>query len=65
MSRCAGCGCSSSARGTSGLPLALRAVEVGHDVTGYDIDVGKVALLRDGRSHVADVADAEVADALG
>jgi UDP-N-acetyl-D-glucosamine dehydrogenase len=26
-------------QGSVGLPLALRAVEVGHDVTGLDVDV--------------------------
>ena len=51
-------------QGYVGLPLALRAVEVGHHVTGYDIDARRVERLRAGRSHVADVADADVARAL-
>jgi len=51
-------------QGYVGLPLALRAVEVGDDVTAYDIDVRRVDVLRAGRSHVSDVADAEVARAL-
>ena len=35
-------------QGYVGLQLALRAVEVGHDVIAYDIDAGKVAQLRRG-----------------
>ena len=50
--------------GYVGLLLALRAVEVGDIVTAYDIDAGKVEQLRAGRSHVSDVADAEVGRAL-
>ena len=51
-------------QGYVGLPLALRAVEVGDIVTAYDIDAGKVEQLRGGRSHVSDVADVEVERAL-
>ncbi len=51
-------------QGYVGLLLALRAVEVGAIVTAYDIDAGKVEQLRGGRSHVSDVADAEVGRAL-
>ena len=51
-------------QGYVGLLLALRAVEVGDIVTAYDIDAGKVEQLRGGRSHVSDVADAEVGRAL-
>ena len=47
-------------QGYVGLPLALRAVEVGDIATAYDIDAGKVEQLRGGRSHVSDVADIEV-----
>src|SRR4051794_40590017 len=51
-------------QGYVGLPLALRAVEVGGDVTAYDVNRRRVDGLRAGRSHVSDVADAEVARAL-
>ena len=51
-------------QGYVGLLLALRAVEVGDIVTAYDIDAGKVEQLRGGRSHVSDVADADVGRAL-
>jgi UDP-N-acetyl-D-glucosamine dehydrogenase len=51
-------------QGYVGLPLALRAVEVGDDVTAYDFDARKVGLLRSGRSHISDVSDAAVARSL-
>jgi UDP-N-acetyl-D-mannosaminuronate dehydrogenase len=51
-------------QGYVGLPLALRAVEVGDDVTAYDVDARRVAVLSAGRSHVSDVADGEVERAL-
>lgn len=51
-------------QGYVGLPLALRAVEVGYDVTGFDADEGLVAGLRAGRSHVGDVTDAELRAAI-
>ena len=42
-------------QGYVGLGLAVRAVEVGHDVIGFDIDEARVALLGEGRSYVEDV----------
>ena len=51
-------------QGYVGLQLGLRAVEVGDDVTAYDIDAGKVQRLLAGRSHVSDVADVELERAL-
>jgi UDP-N-acetyl-D-glucosamine dehydrogenase len=51
-------------QGYVGLPLTMRAVEVGDDVTGFDLDARKIALLADGRSHIDDVVDADVAAAL-
>jgi len=51
-------------QGYVGLPLALRAVEVGYEVVGLDLDEHRVGRLARGRSHVEDVADAEVARAL-
>ncbi len=47
-------------QGYVGLPVAMRAVEVGDDVVGFDLDEAKVAGLTAGRSHVVDVADADV-----
>ena len=44
-----------------GLPLAMRACEVGHDVVGFDVDAERVDHLAAGRSYVGDVP----ADRLG
>jgi nucleotide sugar dehydrogenase len=51
-------------QGYVGLPLAMRAVAVGYDVVGYDVDEHRVKALASGSSFVEDVADAEVAAAL-
>jgi UDP-N-acetyl-D-glucosamine dehydrogenase len=42
-------------QGYVGLPLALRAAEVGHDVRGFDVDAGRVKRLQAGESFVEDV----------
>ena len=47
-----------------GLPLALRAVEVGYDVVGFDLDVNRVKRLADGDSYVEDISDGRLAAAL-
>jgi UDP-N-acetyl-D-glucosamine dehydrogenase len=41
--------------GYVGLPLAMEFAEAGFDVIGVDVDAGKVANLRAGRSHVEDI----------
>ncbi len=51
-------------QGYVGLPLAMRAVEVGFDVVGFDIDTRRVGRLREGVSDVEDVPDKVVAAAL-
>jgi UDP-N-acetyl-D-mannosaminuronic acid dehydrogenase/UDP-N-acetyl-D-glucosamine dehydrogenase len=51
--------------GYVGLPLAVRAVDVGHDVVGFDVDTGRVELLAAGRSFVDDITDGDVASAIG
>jgi nucleotide sugar dehydrogenase len=48
--------------GYVGLPLVRACVAHGHTVVGFDTSAEKVDGLRAGRSHVDDVADAEVAD---
>ena len=35
-------------QGYVGLPLAMRAVQVGHDVVGYDVDPARVKRLAAG-----------------
>ncbi|MFJ9080280.1 nucleotide sugar dehydrogenase [Streptomyces sp. NPDC102278] len=42
-------------QGYVGLPLAVRAAEVGHRVIGYDTDPHRVQELAAGQSHVEDV----------
>ncbi|MBK5289958.1 MAG: nucleotide sugar dehydrogenase [Acidimicrobiia bacterium] len=42
-------------QGYVGLPVAVRAAEVGFRVTGFDVDSRRVATLRAGRSYVEDV----------
>src|SRR5215216_439463 len=41
--------------GYVGLPLAVAFAEAGEDVIGVDIDAGKIAGLRQGRSHIEDI----------
>jgi UDP-N-acetyl-D-glucosamine dehydrogenase len=50
--------------GYVGLPLAMRAVAVGHEVTGYDTDPVRVKRLQAGESYVEDVPSCELAAAL-
>ncbi len=51
-------------QGYVGLPVAMRAVEVGYDVVGFDLDKRKVSGLVDGLSHIDDVTPADVSAAL-
>src|ERR1700712_1213735 len=51
-------------QGYVGLPIAMRAIEVGFDVVGVDIDQEKIDRLRSGRSHVEDISDENVQHAL-
>jgi UDP-N-acetyl-D-glucosamine dehydrogenase len=44
-------------QGYVGLALAMRAVEVGFDVVGYDVDGDRIKSLAAGRSFVEDVGD--------
>ncbi len=51
-------------QGYVGLPLAMRAVEVGYDVVGFEVDAARVDQLEAGTSYVEDIGDDRVADAL-
>jgi UDP-N-acetyl-D-glucosamine dehydrogenase len=51
-------------QGYVGLPLAMRSVEAGHRVIGFDTDGRRVKRLGAGDSYVEDVTPAELADAL-
>jgi UDP-N-acetyl-D-glucosamine dehydrogenase len=47
--------------GYVGLPLAVEFARAGFDVTGFDVDAGKVAEINLGRSYIPDVPDSELA----
>jgi UDP-N-acetyl-D-glucosamine dehydrogenase len=51
-------------QGYVGLPLALRAVEAGFDVVGFDVDAERIKRLAAGDSYVEDVPDDRLAGAL-
>ncbi|MDT0317414.1 nucleotide sugar dehydrogenase [Streptomyces millisiae] len=51
-------------QGYVGLPLALRAAEVGHRVVGYDVDPHRVEQIATGQSYVEDVASTRLRAAL-
>jgi UDP-N-acetyl-D-glucosamine dehydrogenase len=51
-------------QGYVGLPLAMRAVEVGHDVVGFEIEESRTKRLELGESYVEDVPADVVAAAL-
>ena len=51
-------------QGYVGLPLSMRAVEVGWDVVGVDLDQARVQRLREGSSYVEDVTSEELMAAL-
>jgi UDP-N-acetyl-D-glucosamine dehydrogenase len=50
--------------GYVGLPLAVHAARAGFAVTGYDTSERITAGLNEGRSHVDDISDADVAEML-
>jgi UDP-N-acetyl-D-glucosamine dehydrogenase len=51
-------------QGYVGLPVAIRAAEVGYDVTGIEIDKHRVDRLRSGSSYVEDVGNDRLQQAL-
>ena len=51
-------------QGYVGLPLAVRAVEVGHRVIGFDLDKSRVDRLRRGESFIDDITDDDLAEVL-
>ncbi|MFR0355627.1 nucleotide sugar dehydrogenase [Streptomyces sediminimaris] len=51
-------------QGYVGLPLAIRAAEVGHEVVGYDVDTRRIKSLAAGESFVEDVSSERVRAAL-
>ena len=51
-------------QGYVGLPLALRAAEVGYEVVGFDLDVDRIKRLADGDSYIEDITDERLRAAL-
>ncbi len=51
-------------QGYVGLPVAMRAVAAGYDVVGFEVDPHKVTRLNAGHSHVEDIADSQLAEAI-
>lgn len=51
-------------QGYVGLPLAVRAVEVGHTVVGFELDKDRVDRLRRGQSFIDDIGDDDLAAVL-
>jgi len=52
-------------QGYVGLPVAMRAVEVGYDVVGIDLDAPRIDSLRAGTSYVDDISAETLASSLG
>ena len=52
-------------QGYAGLPVAMRAVEAGFDVVGFDVDVATDQATAAGESHVEDVTSDEMARRIG
>ena len=52
-------------QGYVGLPLAMRAIEAGHHVVGYDVDARRIARLAEGDSYVEDIPAERVREAPG
>jgi UDP-N-acetyl-D-glucosamine dehydrogenase len=51
-------------QGYVGLPLAVRAAQVGHSVVGYDVDTDRIKRLTAGESYVDDISSAELQEIL-
>jgi UDP-N-acetyl-D-mannosaminuronic acid dehydrogenase/UDP-N-acetyl-D-glucosamine dehydrogenase len=51
-------------QGYVGLPLAMRAVDAGHDVVGYEVAESRVKRLLAAETYVEDIPSAELAAAL-
>jgi UDP-N-acetyl-D-glucosamine dehydrogenase len=51
-------------QGYVGLPVAMRAVQVGFDVVGFDVAKDRVDRLRNGKTFIDDISDDEIAAAL-
>lgn len=52
-------------QGYVGLPLALRAVEVGYNVVGVEVSPNRAALLAAGQTYIEDVSAEQLRNAIG
>ena len=46
--------------GYVGLPIALRFIETGHRVIGFDIDQSKISKIKGGKSYIGHISDDKV-----
>ncbi|MGH3771202.1 MAG: nucleotide sugar dehydrogenase [Pseudonocardiaceae bacterium] len=51
-------------QGYVGLPVAIRAVEVGFDVVGFDVDKTRIDCLRKAETFIDDITDGDLAIAM-
>src|SRR5690349_15248801 len=51
-------------QGYVGLPLAVRAAQVGHDVVAYDVDETRVKRLLSGQSYIEDISEEDLGEVL-
>ena len=51
-------------QGYVGLPLAIAAVEAGHEVVGIDLDTRLTEKLASGKSPIGDLSDLQIRGAL-
>ena len=51
-------------QGYVGLPVAMRAVEVGMTVVGLDVDAVRISALRSGESYVDDISSTQLTEAI-
>lgn len=51
-------------QGYVGLPVSMRAVEVGHEVVGLDLSQARVSDMKAGKSYIEDISDSELQAAL-
>ena len=51
-------------QGYVGLPVAMRAVEAGFNVVGFDPDERKIDGMKAGRTHIDDITSADIVSAL-
>jgi len=49
--------------GYVGLPLAVEFAKAGFEVTGFDVDVAKIAAINKGQSYIGDVSSEDVSAA--